>query len=86
MSVPLETFVEEPRRVLSAVCDWLGVDYSGWFEPNVRFAIVPREQHVYVGNRWLFKNPEQPVAILQSDDYASLSVAEKLASRIIFSK
>ena len=83
--VSFEQFVKNPCSVVQEVKKWLGLNEDG--DEILKDLIVrPSEQHIYVGNRWLFKNPQEPVHIRYGDDIDKLRPIQKLAMRLVFNK
>ena len=83
--VSFDAFVKNPETILSKVHKWLGMAPMDGGEAKGLFTILPSEQHIYVGNRWLFKNPEALVKFRQSDGSKNLSISQRMAFRIVFS-
>lgn len=83
--VSFEKFVKNPCSVVQEVKNWLGLNEDGG-EALKELIARPSEQHIYVGNRWLFKNPQEPVHIRHRDDIGKLRPSQKLAMHLVFNK
>jgi len=83
--VSFEKFVKKPHVIVQRVINWLGLNEVG--DEALKDLIVrPSEQHIYVGNRWLFKNPNEPVHFKYRDDIDKVRPSQKLAMHLVFNK
>ena len=86
LSVSFNSFVKNPKSVLTEVLNWLGVETGDGAQAqtnNGELVIRPSDQHIYVGNRWLFANPENPVEFKMEDSFKNLTPAQRLIMRVI---
>jgi hypothetical protein len=82
MRVNVEAFEREPGRVMAAVFDWLGLQAPGAPAGNGQRNVRLRDQHVFVGNRWLFETQEQEVTIAPGTSPRPLTRLQRLAFRV----
>ena len=85
LEVGWEEFMLSPGRVMEEVLRFLGVSKPSLMRLECGL-LSTAGQHLYVGNRWLFKTGNKQVRIQHKDDIESLSGAEKLALRLTLGK
>jgi len=74
-------FTADPNKELERVLDWLNLDkdeVSLWTR-----TIDTSKQHIYVGNRWLFKNHSNMIEIQNRDQTDYLTRLQRLTISII---
>lgn len=83
MRVDVAAFERDPGRVMASVAAWLGLPPApGAPEGEGQRSIRLLDQHVYVGNRWLFGAQEQAVTIAPGTSPRPLTRAQRLAFRL----
>lgn len=78
--VDWESLSREPERVLGEISEWLELKpQQAQFQRSIE--IPTRGQHVFVGNRWLFRGPDRPVTIRPFGPLPSLAKVEQFGLR-----
>lgn len=81
IEVDYEEFIKNPKMVLSQVFNWLDLDKSPSIFEEKKIDI--NKQHLYVGNRWLFRQDQQSVIINSHQPNKMLQRTELLKFKII---
>lgn len=84
--ISFNSFVETPRMIMNSVQQWLGLeerDARDTSDNPTDLIIRPCDQHIYVGNRWIFQHPEAPVELKLRNDIDSLTPEQHLVMRLI---
>lgn len=76
ITVDFDRFKQDPEKELRPVLEWLGIPSDGLDLHDRSINIT--EQHLYVGNRWLFSDPElKQVHISNSPSEADLTSSQQ---------
>jgi hypothetical protein len=78
MVVLFEDFVDNPRAILEQVKQKCGIT-GKWVTP-----ITAASQHLYVGNRWIFSDPNDPIEFKLRDYVETLSWSDKVLMKLLF--
>lgn len=82
--VSFERFIARPIEILDAIVKSLGLSITCAPLEDGQLCMFPKRQHVYVGNRWLFRNCPDKVVVKRRDDISRLTHFQKLALYSVF--
>jgi hypothetical protein len=83
LEISWEEFGRAPVQTLSRVWSWLGVGNDD-VASGERFFVRPANQHVFVGNRWLFGDCTPQIEIVVRDDVDALPLGAGIPMRFVF--
>lgn len=84
MVVSFERFIENPVSILNDVLKLVGLSVTNAPLENGRLCLFPSRQHVYVGNRWLFRDCSERVVVTSRDDSSTLTRFQKKVLRSVY--
>ena len=83
IEVSFERFTSDPRAVVNELFDALGLQQPT-VENGDKYLIDASRQHIYVGNRWLFRSPDPMIAVRKNAPLEGLSRQDRALLKMFF--